>query len=131
MILRPPKSKRTTTLFPYTTLFRSAVRNAIAKGGENWLGELSAETRNYVGKFRKQIGAGSEARRWDKESVYTNIERAGQEQGWSFERIERAKDYADRQISRDEQLLVRREKEARSEERRVGKECVSTGRSRW
>src|SRR3546814_4537699 len=89
-----------------------AVRNAIAKGGENWLGELSAETRNYVGKFRKQIGAGSEARRWDKESVYTNIERAGQEQGWSFERIERAKDYADRQISRDEQLLVRREQEA-------------------
>src|SRR3546814_16203524 len=101
----------------------------------------------------------------------------------SSDLIERAKDYADRQISRDEQLLVRREQEAdrqaselilgkadgftdpsqipravwgnmsvaarqaatnaakpnasgvniqtnRSEERRVGKECGSTCRSR-
>src|SRR3546814_12440431 len=28
MIRRPPRSTRTYTLFPYTTLFRSAVRNA-------------------------------------------------------------------------------------------------------
>src|SRR3546814_4444182 len=36
MIRRPPSSTRTDTLFPYTTLFRSA-RSADAKGGDNLL----------------------------------------------------------------------------------------------
>src|SRR3546814_8084052 len=31
MIRRPPRSTRTDTLFPYTTLFRSACRNGISK----------------------------------------------------------------------------------------------------
>src|SRR3712207_8705130 len=39
MIRRPPRS----TLFPYTTLFRSPVnlpviKNALGKGGRNWIG---------------------------------------------------------------------------------------------
>src|SRR3546814_15014724 len=32
MIRRPPRSTRTDTLFPYTTLFRSAVKNVLAIG---------------------------------------------------------------------------------------------------
>src|SRR3546814_16811770 len=32
MILRPPRSTRTDTLFPYTTLFRSLCRAAVAAG---------------------------------------------------------------------------------------------------
>src|SRR3546814_12318915 len=32
MIRRPPRSTRTDTLFPYTTLFRSAVRAAALRG---------------------------------------------------------------------------------------------------
>src|SRR3546814_1409680 len=32
MILRPPRSTRTDTLFPYTTLFRSPVRSGISAG---------------------------------------------------------------------------------------------------
>src|SRR3546814_16643176 len=36
MIRRPPRSTRTDTLFPYTTLFRSAL--APANGGGVWLG---------------------------------------------------------------------------------------------
>src|SRR3546814_10443675 len=32
MILRPPRSTRTDTLFPYTTLFRSVPRRAAAEG---------------------------------------------------------------------------------------------------
>src|SRR3546814_19368633 len=35
MIRRPPRSTRTDTLFPYTTLFRSAARG---KGGEGGIG---------------------------------------------------------------------------------------------
>src|SRR3546814_12103395 len=36
MIRRPPRSTRTDTLFPYTTLFRSAMRSAETAG--EWLG---------------------------------------------------------------------------------------------
>src|SRR3546814_20230350 len=35
MIRRPPRSTRTDTLFPYTTLFRSAVDAAAADGGRD------------------------------------------------------------------------------------------------
>src|SRR3546814_5352466 len=37
MIRRPPRSTRTDTLFPYTTLFRSLFRGARARGGRNSL----------------------------------------------------------------------------------------------
>src|SRR3546814_15265093 len=33
MIRRPPRSTRTDTLFPYTTLFRAALRGAVEEGG--------------------------------------------------------------------------------------------------
>src|SRR3546814_19551646 len=35
MIRRPPRSTRTDTLFPYTTLFRSVIRQAAARGHAN------------------------------------------------------------------------------------------------
>lgn len=57
-------------------------------------------------------GVRSEARRWDKESVYTNIDTLADKEGWTLERRERAREFADRQISRDEQLLGRKEAEA-------------------
>src|SRR3546814_13563038 len=34
MIRRPPRSTRTDTLFPYTTLFRSVMRHFEARGGD-------------------------------------------------------------------------------------------------
>src|SRR3546814_7119325 len=44
MIRRPPRSTRTDTLFPYTTLFRSAV-GVFEAAGDGWLqGALTAET---------------------------------------------------------------------------------------
>src|SRR3546814_2576086 len=42
MILRPPRSTRTDTLFPYTTLFRSS-------DGENHWQCLSSSTENFGG----------------------------------------------------------------------------------
>src|SRR3546814_2434878 len=34
MLRRPPRSTRTATLFPYTTLFRSEVRDALDRAGD-------------------------------------------------------------------------------------------------
>src|SRR3546814_20949922 len=42
MIRRPPRSTRTDTLFPYTTLFRSVLHNELIRGGYAWVG-ISAQ----------------------------------------------------------------------------------------
>src|SRR3546814_17242072 len=48
MIRRPPRSTRTDTLFPYTTLFRSMVSVLTAAGGES----IESHTRpGYTGKI--------------------------------------------------------------------------------
>src|SRR3546814_20266571 len=54
MLRRPPRSTRTDTLFPYTTLFRSALNR----------GALSRRSRNRQGRFRQaqqrgEMGEGS------------------------------------------------------------------------
>src|SRR3546814_7073690 len=49
MIRRPPRSTRTDTLFPYTTLFRSAAEVADRKGGP----DLRRETRAQPGPEEK------------------------------------------------------------------------------
>ena len=86
-----------------------AVRKAISKGG-NYLDHLSGETKDYVSKFRARTGSPQQAaRQWDKEAVYASIDERADEGDWSFERRERAKGYADRQIAREEQMLARRE----------------------
>src|SRR3546814_458144 len=59
MIRRPPRSTRTDTLFPYTTLFRSAQGNKIVKCimGGSGLGYLPMWLRLYgmdqIGKFHR------------------------------------------------------------------------------
>src|SRR3546814_10941878 len=104
MIRRPPRSTRTDTLFPYTTLFRSAGpavpglreppprlsgRHAGPRPGDRRLcAEIAAVIPAACG--RHAGGTGSPGRRLD-----------------------------------------RRHGLRRSEERRAGKEGVSTGRSRW
>lgn len=89
-----------------------AVRKALAKDG-NYLDHLSPETKGYVANFRARTGSPQQsAQRWDKEGTYAAIDRKADEGKWSFERRERAKDYADRQIAREEQLIERREKAA-------------------
>src|SRR3546814_2678763 len=52
MIRRPPRSTRTDTLFPYTTLFRSSVRyNMFSHGGANtqYTGFLGTQVENGLG----------------------------------------------------------------------------------
>src|SRR3546814_12117079 len=85
MIRRPPRSTRTDTLFPYTTLFRSG--RVIASGTPDEIRGNPAVREAYLGQAAPTGATETEA---ETEEVVQ-----------------------------------------RSEERRVGKECVSTCRSRW
>src|SRR3546814_20626728 len=95
MIRRPPRSTRTDTLFPYTTLFRAA------QVWQNLMGEIEAST------------TARGIRKPDFKAIAFTASHPPQ-----GERAEYLAELADPSAKR-------------SEERRVGKECVSTCRSRW
>src|SRR3546814_16929688 len=102
MIRRPPRSTRTDTLFPYTTLVRSA--NILIKALEDGIEELSeAETKRYIAEcvFIRSFTYFWMVRLYGDVVYYTDA-------------------YHSEPLPRE-----------RSEERRGGKECVSTCRSRW
>src|SRR3546814_20249344 len=95
MIRRPPRSTRTDTLFPYTTLFRSARRIGQVGAAE----DIDQQPRHHADSGRAEAPVPA------------------------IEFAQRAADER-RQQSADVDA-------DRSEERRVGKECVSPCRSRW
>src|SRR3546814_18917019 len=107
MILRTPMFIRTVTLFPYTTRFRSGglhgVGDATSHRPVEFLIDAAIERQIYV-----------EAA--DLNAVLNDTVQPFE----IFEKIESAADVG----QPDEHA-------ARSEERRVGKECVSTCRSGW
>src|SRR3546814_15671817 len=127
MIRRPPRSTRTDTLFPYTTLFRSwrprwrhrGLVSAVLQSAEiphcavrpAWLRQIDAACRTArehdLGSGRRH-GADPGAARY----------RAMARVRWLLG-IDAGPD------------LCRDASARRSEERRVGKECVSTCRTRW
>src|SRR3546814_15320806 len=100
MIRRPPRSTRTDTLFPYTTLFRSEVRPVI----------VGAAPRN-IQQRADLADAGVPAVGGEKPELRIELFDVGC--------VIPARGDDDRRVAK------------RSEERRVGKECVSTCRSRW
>src|SRR3546814_15046119 len=110
MIRRPPRSTRTDTLFPYTTLFRS-----IGVGGlfvEDVV-DIQLELEPFV-----DVEADAHI---DEDHAGDVVKTIGIE---IFRGLRIDLCLADvRQL--------REQIEGRSEERRVGKECVSTCRSRW
>src|SRR3546814_20798066 len=103
MIRRPPRSTRTDTLFPYTTLFRSLERTG----------------RQPFVKTHPALasGRGNPLPRLSPIRAMSNVREPRQRTQPREERPER-----------QHRLSQARR---RSEERRVGKECVSTCRSRW
>src|SRR3546814_18638151 len=113
MIRRPPRATRTYTLFPYTTLFRSEVLGDLAQVGR-------AQLAHHVFHRRVPALAGLEILQ-----LLQQITRrlAGQARDQHAVRRTLAM-HAMTTGAGDHALL-------RSEERRVGKECVSTCRSRW
>src|SRR3546814_12920940 len=104
MIRRPPRSTRTDTLFPYTTLFRSQQLAAHIRAA---LFEYFLVEREVAPKSVSLVLVGDS--KIDCETI--------------------------RDTRRPVEALAKRVEitiaDTRSEERRVGKECVSTCRSRW
>src|SRR3546814_14200682 len=98
MIRRPPRSTRTDTLFPYTTLFRSNIINGVDLGAHS--GDVSAILLDLTQRETMNLAA-------------------------DFARL------LQREASDEVEFRTTAHRFARSEERRVGKECVSTCRSRW
>src|SRR3546814_20396156 len=112
MIRRPPRSTRTDTLFPYTTLFRSVA--------------LTIDHAQYVRAF---LDAPELVITVPGVELTKYLARDPQEQGGRLimERSCRWRGmHWPARISAEFELNL-----WRSEERRVGKECVSTCRSRW
>src|SRR3546814_11417463 len=93
MIRRPPRSTRTDTLFPYTTLFRSQVDRA------------------HLGRALVVVGDGVVA---VDQCLVGVVDGHGDLRGGG-----------------GHGSVLQFQWVSRSEERRVGKECVSTCRSRW
>src|SRR3546814_16908946 len=113
MIRRPPRSTRTDTLVPYTTLFRSRERGFAT---------------------RLRIRAARTSERTD--------EKAMAEEQMNFQaEVSRLLDIVAHSLYSEKEIFLRElvsnaadacdRLRHRSEERRVGKECVSTCRSRW
>src|SRR3546814_16504266 len=111
MIRRPPRSTRTDTLFPYTTLFRShrrlvetEIRRKLPQDRSKLAPEEQQPRGEEIGKrrfdFPKPIQVGDVAAALDRENEV--VRRLGAPAPT-----------------------------ARPEERRLGNECVSTCRSRW
>src|SRR3546814_11397537 len=103
MIRRPPRSTRTDTLFPYTTLFRSRA-------------ELDLAIEEALAML-------------DPDTVAVSLKAAG----IAFGFVNSVAEFSSHQNcdASHEGRHSRAGRQGRSEERRVGKECVSTCRSRW
>src|SRR3546814_13402036 len=139
MIRRPPSSTRTDTLFPYTTLFRSEpdIARREWQAVELEGGDVEAARRQqvaaaidalhrkpggifeHVGHRRRRLVVDLLAR--DDRDRLRRLARGQVEPGGRRIAVDAAAINADRVV-----LAA-----ARSEERRVGNECVSTCRSRW
>src|SRR3546814_18807643 len=108
MIRRPPRSTRTATLFPYTTRFRSR-----SDGNYRLYGEEHIERLQFIRHCRTLDMALDEVRMLLQYRDTPN------------------EDCGDVNALLDEHIHAVEMRVERSEERRVGKECVSTCRYRW
>src|SRR3546814_13287106 len=117
MIRQPPRSTRTHTLVPYTTLFRS--------------GEIAGRDRIDGDAARPEFGGECTGQRF-KPALGGGVRRIAAARNLSGDRA----DVDDATAGRHRRCEQTREIEwrdqiDRSEERRGGKECVSACRSRW
>src|SRR3546814_11045940 len=113
MIRRPPRSTRTDTLFPYTTLFRSSAKALILE-----LEQAQRDEEYYDAKvlvLKEQIEHHVKEEEKQRDRMFAQARKAAGD----LEKI-------------GEQLPARQsELKETSEERRVEKEWISTCSSRW
>src|SRR3546814_15754397 len=114
MIRRPPRSTRTDTLFPYTTLFRSG-------GGDD--PDIGPDR---AGAAHSREFAGLEDPQQSRLRIHRHVADFVQEQGAALRLLEPP---GSSRLSAGKSAAFMTAE--RSEESRVGKECVSTFGSRW
>src|SRR3546814_9886870 len=150
MIRRPPRSTRTDTLFPYTTLFRSVwiqdrqgrwLRGTAFYNINNmWYVAIGKYELHNMAAFRIHVSKPASLRR--QPNLKARRARLEEEfrkavAGMDFERAKLLQKFlfgeqdVFRIWARQKDAWYRQQAQGRSEERRVGNECVSTGRSRW
>src|SRR3546814_19042547 len=130
MIRRPPRSTRTDTLFPYTTLFRSLL--------------VLADCRQHVDEGRaqqpQQQEEDAEGDRCAESVVGPAVAQIDRPEGAAREAAEAVLAAGDLGPAARDGLAEGRQRQGHqpevdaapsSDERRVGKEFVSTCRSRW
>src|SRR3546814_12289937 len=123
MIRRPPRSSRTDTRFPYTTLFRSRIENQVAVGrmegqdptGRHGSGEIRCRQIHVL------LGEGEPHDRRQRKGVNLAACIA------SVERNREITGRTDRSFAFYAPDALIRDALTRSEERRVGRKWVSTG----
>src|SRR3546814_13151044 len=117
MIRRPQVHTRTDTLFPYTTLVRSAIGNAEGRP----FTALAVDDRDFTGTRQRYPAAATVDDRRHVAIFERAVDRSFQRR--LFGHLRRAAD-----VEGPHRKLRAR---LRSEERRVGKGCVSTCSTRW
>src|SRR3546814_11804620 len=126
MMRLPPRSTRTDTLFPYTTLFRSGALASVLLDPLGQCGDLLGDPFGPGLAHGVEQGAIVRAGIGGRGSV-----ELGRVEGIRHRRATLEGPVLERLavlIAADPAHLVI---EVRAEERRVGRECVSTCRSRW
>src|SRR3546814_16974099 len=131
MIPRPPRSTRTDTLFPYTSLFRAhGFRHRAAELATEWL--VPRTELEIQQTLQREV----EQERWT--SLDRTLKRELGDDGLvhverlNEPRLQRQRLLLVGRLQRLQRLgLADETQPGRSEERRGGKECVRTGRYRW
>src|SRR3546814_12108797 len=129
MIRRPPRSTRTDTLFPYTTLFRSLPYFRLARAALAGTEKLDDPAvgrpgwRFVLPTIGEQMFTAARRRHHTDAEIARDLCKGDQ--------ITARAPFGRRIAAAAEADPVRVRTVRRSEERRVGKECVSTCRSRW
>src|SRR3546814_12728034 len=135
MILLLLRSTRTASCVPYTSLFRShalygLVRPDIGRGDiyHRFADAPEILERNALGQQRTAGSCDGGQRQWLRRQAIYKLRRLFLQRVEKLPRLVHAEHL--RRIKRDQMDEVRRN-DRRPEERRVGKECVSTGKYRW
>src|SRR3546814_14272431 len=143
MLRRPPRSTRTDTLFPYTTLFRSSGIGGIFGGGDFDPPQLGGcrSGRSQIAPIEGQSDDRSCQHRQPAQEIG---EQEDENRNAPVDHVlplgVATQDGGEVDATLEDELVVcslpfrkpvKRGHQKRSEERRVGQECGSTCRSRW
>src|SRR3546814_20695274 len=128
MIRRPPRSTRTDTLFPYTTLFRSRGRGMSNVNVKRLVENIRSGTSVYTPLVELVVNAiqAIDEKKIDNGLIEIEVIRNGH-----ADIIDRLED-VDGFIVQDNGIGITNDnRDSRSEERRVGEDCGSTFSTRW